>query len=439
MDAAHIVAEFVGEGVGAGGIDAAHDAEAVAGEVRGDGLHDVAEAGVGGHGFGEEADEVGAVLVAPGVDGVHVAVGGALEAAEVGAGVAGLGVGHFAAEDEVQRDGDEAVREGGVGLGNGEVDGGVHADDAAGPGPGGGGVGDHDIDDGIGDGIGQDGRNGTGMKASVSKRGTGNFDERSRLGADHGLGLLLVHLEGFDFGGSLFDRAAGGNAGFVEFDDFVEAAAVVADLVHTEAGHVDGGGHHFALGHEDDLALRPAINDADGNEVGAIAIDRILEGGGEEDVVEEIKFEPGGVEVQIRRRGLVQGRVAGDQGGGVDAQEAGATGARLGGGAVAEGEVFRAEHQGARAALGAGGRGSEQERDAQRGQQPGSGGLAAAPWGRGVERTGKGVGLFHKFNGAWGRWAAEQGGKGAGGRRSSMGRPGGPKAPNSVPAWLPSV
>ena len=84
MRAAEVVAEFVSEGVGAGRVHAADHAESVAGEVGVDAGHQVAEAGVGVHGLGEEADEVGAVLIAPVVDGIHVAIGGILQASQVG-------------------------------------------------------------------------------------------------------------------------------------------------------------------------------------------------------------------------------------------------------------------------------------------------------------------------------------------------------------------
>ena len=150
MRAAEVVAEFVSEGVGAGRVHAADHAESVAGEVGVDAGHQVAEAGVGVHGLGEEADEVGAVLIAPVVDGIHVAIGGILQASQVGGGGAGLGVGHLTAEDEIEGDGHQRVGQGLVGLSHCEVNGGIHRGDAARARARRSGVHDHDVDDGVG-------------------------------------------------------------------------------------------------------------------------------------------------------------------------------------------------------------------------------------------------------------------------------------------------
>ncbi len=154
MRATHVVAELVGEGVVADGIGAADDVERVAGEVGRRRGHQVTETRVGGlHGFRKETDNVGAELIAGGVDGVHVTVAGILQTGQVRGGIAGFGVGHFSAVDEIQGDGNQAVRVGLVGLGDGQIDQGVHRGQAAGAVLRGRRVDDHDVDIGVRAGV----------------------------------------------------------------------------------------------------------------------------------------------------------------------------------------------------------------------------------------------------------------------------------------------
>ena len=155
----------------------------------------------------------------------------------------------------------------------------------------------------------------------------------------------------------------------------MQAVAGIANLVEAEARHVDGRCQHFAFRHDDDAALRETIDHAGGDEVGAVAIDRLLQRGGDERVIKQVQLHARGIEVEPGGRGLAQRRVALDDGGGIQPDEARAARARLGRGAVTEREIFGVEQQRARAALACGRRGrtepdQERQGDAEQHGQP---------------------------------------------------------------------
>lgn len=229
MIAAEEVSDLVGEGVVPDEEGAEADGEA-AGEGSGCGIEElVGHAGeeVGVLELGDQADEVGGVLVAQGVEFVEPAIVGAGEAVEITDEVTGFGVIDASCEDRSELEACAAAGEGVIGFEDREGEQGVDAEFSAGAGFGGRGEEEGEVEDGVGIG------------------GGGGVGWRGRL----------VQVEGrAGLGGIAAAWAVGGAEG----DELVGALGAGEHLNHGPARLADGAGGEVRSEDDEAFGVRAA-------------------------------------------------------------------------------------------------------------------------------------------------------------------------------------